>query len=169
MNLDESLVEAEEDENLLSSAEILQQLNEVERLKYVVTSYLRCRIQKIQRHSFFINSLIEKRRSTDSPLVTPEEAKFLQDYISTTKEHFDVLALRRFPPNISTLKPSEVNVSFQMGQSVFIRVLKDSPNVLVEDPGSSMDIDVELREGSRHLLPYKHIADLVKSRNVALL
>nr|XP_044987268.1 DNA replication complex GINS protein SLD5 isoform X3 [Jaculus jaculus] len=76
---------------------------EMERIRYVLSSYLRCRLMKIEK--FFPHVLEkEKARPAEEPsCLSPEEFAFAREYMAHTETHLKNVALKHMPPNLQKL------------------------------------------------------------------
>lgn len=133
---------------------------ELERIRYVVTSYLRCRLQKIE--DFTQHVITEERsRPQDKKRLSEAEMKFAEDYFESTESHFQQLALRHIPPNQDDISKRIVRPNLM--SNVFLRVLKPCGVVV-----NTNDEEVDLSANSQHMLPYQLISDLVIKGDVQL-
>ena len=134
---------------------------ELERIRFIVTSYLRCRLQKIE--DFTQHILTEERnRSMDKKRLSQAELKFAQDFFDSIESHFQQLALRHIPPNQDDLSKRIIRPNLM--SNVFLRVLKPCGVVV-----NTNDEEVDLSENSQHMLPYQLISDLVVKGDVQLI
>lgn len=134
---------------------------ELERIRYIVTSYLRCRLQKIEDFTqHIINE--ERNRSGDKKRLSEAEMKFAEDYFDSIEKHFQQLALRHIPPNQDDLNKRIIRPNLM--SNVFLKVLKPCGVVV-----NTNDEEVDLSENSQHMLPYQLISDLILKGDVQLL
>jgi GINS complex subunit 4 len=134
---------------------------ELERIRYIVTSYLRCRLHKIEDFTqHIINE--ERARSAEKKRLSEAELKFAEDYLESIEKHFHSLALRHFPPNQDDINKRIIRPNL-LG-NVFLRVLKPCGVVV-----NTNDEEVDLSENSQHMLPYQLISDLVIKGDVQLI
>lgn len=134
---------------------------EIERIKFAVSSYLRCRLLKIE--DFTQHILNEERiRSADNKRLSPAEMKFAEDYFASIEKHFQQLALRHIPPNQDDISKRIIRPNLM--SNVFLRVMKSSGVVV-----NTNDEEVDLSENTQHMLPYQLISDLVIKGDVQLI
>lgn len=134
---------------------------ELERIRYVVSSYLRCRLQKIE--DFTQHTLIaERERPADKKRLSPAEAKFAADFLESIEKHFQQLALRHIPPNQDDISKRIIRPNLM--SNVFLKVLKPCGVIVTTN-----DEEVDLSENSQHMLPFQLISDLVIKGDVQLL
>lgn len=67
---------------------------ELERIKYIICSYLRCRLAKIENFTDFI--LAEEERREEKRL-SDEELTYATTFLKITKNHFQQMVLKHIP------------------------------------------------------------------------
>ncbi|XP_068130762.1 DNA replication complex GINS protein SLD5 [Hyperolius riggenbachi] len=143
---------------------------EIERIRFMLSSYLRSRLVKIEK---FFPHVLEKekaRREGEPPHLSPEEFAFAKEYMANTETLMKSVALRHMPPNLQALDLLKCVPKPNLDSFVFLRVKEDQQNILVEpetDEQSEYAIDMET--GSQHLIRYRTIAPLVASGAVKLI
>ncbi|XP_043288004.1 DNA replication complex GINS protein SLD5 [Venturia canescens] len=138
---------------------------EVERIRFVISSYLRLRIEKIERYVIHVLSE-ERKRSAEERYLSPEEFKFAQDYLASVEKLFKTLALQHMPPNFQEFQIDQFTVKPNLHSHVLLRANKRVEAIII--PGSN-DQEVSLEAGSQYIMQYKAVADLVKSGVVQLI
>lgn len=138
---------------------------EVDRIRFVISSYLRLRLEKIERYVIHVLSE-ERKRGTDERYLSPEEFKFAQDYLAGVEKLFKTLALQHMPPNFQEFQIDQFTVKPNLHSHVLLRANKRVEGIII--PGSN-DHEITLEAGSQYILQYKAIADLVKSGVVQLI
>ncbi|XP_072122456.1 DNA replication complex GINS protein SLD5 [Mobula birostris] len=143
---------------------------EMERIRYVLSSYLRSRLQKIEK---FFPHILEKEKShleTEPSYLSAQEAAFAKEYATNCEAHLRNLALKRMPPNLQALDMMKAVPKPNMDSFVFLRVKEKQENVLVApEREDQREYTVDLEEGSQHLMRYRTIAPLVASGAVQLI
>lgn len=139
---------------------------ELERIRYIVTSYLRCRLKKIEQFASYILEQ-EKNRVGDDRYLSDSELKFAMEYVQHLDTHLNSV-LKEMPWNLQTIEPANKNIKPNMNSYVFLRTNVTVSNVVVKDVFENRDEEVELLEESQHLLPYSCIANYVKEKSVQL-
>ncbi|XP_037113960.1 DNA replication complex GINS protein SLD5 [Syngnathus acus] len=137
---------------------------EIDRIRFVLCSYLRSRLQKIEK--FFPHILEkEKSRSQGEPaLLSPEEFAFAKEYAANTEDHLKCVALSHMPPILQTLDMLKAIPAPCLDSFVFLRVKERQENILVEpETDDQREYVVDLEEGSQHLMRYRTIAPLISS------
>ncbi|XP_001510297.2 DNA replication complex GINS protein SLD5 [Ornithorhynchus anatinus] len=143
---------------------------EIERIRYVLSSYLRSRLMKIEK--FFPHVLEkEKTRSEGDPSsLSPEEFAFAKEYMANTETYLKTVALKHMPPNLQKVDLLRSVPKPDLDSYVFLRVKERQENILVEpETDEQSEYVIDLEEGSQHLIRYKTIAPLVASGAVQLI
>ncbi len=140
---------------------------ELERIRYMITSYLRCRLKKIERFAFHILEE-ETSRTVDERYLSPYELKFANEYVKHLDTYFECV-LKEMPVIERTLEAFSKRIKPNTESYVFLRAISTVSNVVVKDVFENRDEEVELKENSQHLLPYSCVADYVKSKSVQLI
>ncbi|GCB62399.1 DNA replication complex GINS protein SLD5 isoform X1 [Scyliorhinus torazame] len=143
---------------------------EMERIRYVLSSYLRSRLQKIER---FFPHILEKEKSlleAAPSCLSPQEFTFAKEYSANCEAFLRGLALRHMPPNLQPLDLLKSVPKPNLDSFVFLTVKERQENILVEpETEDQREYTVDLEEGSQHLMKYKTIAPLVASGAVQLI
>ncbi|XP_030645021.1 DNA replication complex GINS protein SLD5 [Chanos chanos] len=143
---------------------------EIDRIRFVLSSYLRSRIQKIEK---FFPHVLEKEKSRgdgDPSFLSPEEFAFAKEYLANTETYLKAVALRHMPPNLQTVDMLKAVPEPCLDSFVFLRVKERQENILVEpETDEQSEYVVDLDEGSQHLMRYRTIAPLVASGAVQLI
>ena len=124
---------------------------ELARIRFLVGSYLRTRLRKIETRGVFSNVI-------DDAMLMPDEAVFLESQKKSVEAHFRVLALRHMPGNLGAdvVKRKDDAPSLNDDEAcVFVSVEKEARNVAVDD--EYVDFEV----GSQHVLRFKAVKHLV--------
>ena len=135
---------------------------ELERIRYLINSYLRIRLQKIESYTrYFLSE--EENRSADDKRASEFELKYAQSYLDLTENHFKQLVFRHIPPQQDDIEKRIVRPNLM--SNVFIK-LNNPCGTLV----NSQDEEVDLNEvESMHMLPYQIISDLLVKGDVSLI
>lgn len=72
---------------------------ELARIRFVISSYLRCRLDKIERYAVDILAK-EEQRAADQRRLSPQEQTFAETFVSNINAHFEKIALRHMPLNL---------------------------------------------------------------------
>ncbi|KAJ8684220.1 hypothetical protein QAD02_020012 [Eretmocerus hayati] len=137
---------------------------ELSRIRFMISSYLRKRLEKIEE--FAIHLLSEDaKRSPEQAFMTPAETKFAREYVSSVECLFSAIALQHMPPRIKDFELNKLSSKPNLDKHVFIRANTDRSGILIP----SIDLEVDITKGSQHIIQYSAIAHLVKSGEVQLI
>lgn len=151
---------------------------EVERIRYILTSYLRCRVTKIEHFNrYLLDDEVMRGR------MSPGELKFATDYRHSLERHMAEVVLSRIPATVSSsatgssksqfddrLAASESTIVPNKDAHVFLRVEDDCPGVLInDDTGESRSEELDLAKGSLYLIRYDPVSDLLLKKQVHLI
>ncbi|XP_059620681.1 DNA replication complex GINS protein SLD5 [Phlebotomus argentipes] len=136
---------------------------ELERIRYIIASYLRCRLSKIET---FTQAIIkdEESRSQAEKRLSEEETVFAREYLSNMETHFQQLVLRHMPRSFPD-DPRRRIVQPNLNSHVFIRAAENVDSVVLRDD----EEEVDLEQGSQHIVPFNLVADLVVKGKVDLI
>lgn len=136
---------------------------EVERIRYVLASYHRCRLQKIEEYTFHILEE-EAKRPPDAKRLSAGEQRFATDFYKSVEGHFHQLAVRHMPQNHQDDEQVR-KVSPNVDSHVFIRAKEN-----VADFAISADHEmINIAAGSIHMFKYRDVEPLVLEGLVELL
>ncbi|CAL8247593.1 unnamed protein product [Merluccius merluccius] len=143
---------------------------EIDRIRFVLSSYLRSRLQKIEK---FFPHVLEKEKSRadgDPSYLSPEEYAFAREYLANTETYLKAVALRHMPPNLQSVNMMKAVPEPCLDSFVFLRVKERQDNIMVEpETDDQREYVVDLEEGSQHLMRYRTIAPLVSTGAVQLI
>ncbi|XP_061448564.1 DNA replication complex GINS protein SLD5 isoform X1 [Rhineura floridana] len=143
---------------------------EVERIRYVLSSYLRCRLRKIEKYFPHVLEKEKTRAEGDPSILSPEEFAFAKEYMANTEAHLRNVALKHMPPNLQKVDLLKAVPKPNLDSFVFLRVNERQENILVEaETDEQSEYVIDLDEDSQHLIRYKTIAPLVASGAVQLI
>lgn len=126
---------------------------EVERLRFVLTSYLRCRLAKIEAYWLY---WVEN----PDPLSSPERL-FLQKYSTSRAKVLEESALKHLP---GKLPIKEMKVIPSKGSHVICRVLEDIGIVQVERGTTA-----KLLKNDIYVIQYSYAEELLLNNTIALI
>lgn len=136
---------------------------ELERIKYIATSYLRSRVRKIET---FTRAIVQDdaKRTGDQQRLSDNEKLYADNHLALMRKHFQQIAIQHMPQNMKDETEREI-VTPNVGAHVFLRANESVPSVIV---GANNE-EVDLEEGSLHIMPYNLAADLVIDGKVQLI
>jgi GINS complex subunit 4 len=136
---------------------------EVERVKFIVRSYMRTRLYKIERFARYIttNADVQRRIST-------AEQEHASRHANITDRHFHYSVLQSLPPTQAALDDGPIFVPPMITEPdkrrpVFVHALETCPPVRLPD-GTSLRMD----KGHISLMPYFVVEQLVARGEVEL-
>ncbi|EFN77285.1 DNA replication complex GINS protein SLD5 [Harpegnathos saltator] len=138
---------------------------EVERIRYMISSYLRTRLEKIERYTLHILSE-EASRSEDECYLTPGELRFAKEFLAGMETLFKTVALQHMPPNFQRFEVNKFTVKPNMQAYVFLRANQRVTGVVLH---GALNEEIDFDAGSQHIVQYSAVAHLVKSGVVQLI
>ncbi|KAL0132718.1 hypothetical protein PUN28_000453 [Cardiocondyla obscurior] len=138
---------------------------ELDRIKYMISSYLRARLEKIELYTIHILSE-EASRSPEEAYLTPGELRFAKEYLANLEKLFKTVALQHMPLNFQRFEVNRLTVKPNLQAHVFLRANQRITGVVL--PGT-LNEEVDFEEGSQHIIQYSAVAHLVKSGVVQLI
>ncbi|XP_067857737.1 DNA replication complex GINS protein SLD5 isoform X1 [Heptranchias perlo] len=105
---------------------------EIERIRYILSSYLRSRLQKIEK---FFPHILEKEKSrleADPSYLSQQEFAFAKEYTANCETHLKNLGLKHVPSNLQVLDLIKAVPKPNVDSFVFLRVKEKQENILVE-------------------------------------
>lgn len=131
---------------------------ELERAKFMLTSYLRIRLHKIEEYAFYLGQnydLVESRLST-------QEQEYLQKYIMLIRSHTIETVGKFLPPGF---QDTEYEKKPNLNQPVFVKILESVGDVVI--PGDPEP--VTMTKNQMYIVPYIAIRDFLEENKAILL
>lgn len=141
---------------------------ELDRIRYMITDYLRIRLNKIERCVIHILKQ-ETSRTPEDAFLSPSEHKFAREYLSHMEDHFRLIALRHMPANVQDFDKTKMAVIPNISSYIFLRAKKNIIGIVIEGDSENRDEEVDLDENSQHIMQYKPIADYLKTGAIQLI
>ncbi|XP_072177592.1 DNA replication complex GINS protein SLD5-like [Diadema setosum] len=144
---------------------------EIDRIRYVLSSYLRIRLEKIEK---YVHHVLHKEstRGPDEPnMLSPEEFAFAKEFAESSESHAQQVVLRHMPPNLQNLDKQKLVPKPNLDSYVFLRANERQEHVLIEpelEDEQNADV-VDLDAGSQYIMRYRPIGSLVASGAVSLI
>ncbi|XP_015609842.1 DNA replication complex GINS protein SLD5 [Cephus cinctus] len=138
---------------------------EINRIRFIISSYLRCRLEKIEQYAMHILTE-EAQRGREDGYLSSDELRFAKDYLSSIELLFRTLALQHMPNVLQKFEIETMTVKPNIHAHVFLRANKRITGIIV--PGT-VDEEVDFEEGSQHIVQYSAVADLVKNGDIQLI
>ncbi|KAK5115480.1 hypothetical protein LTR62_001139 [Meristemomyces frigidus] len=140
---------------------------ELERFKFLVRSFLRARIAKIDTYPYHYRTLAQQQPELLSNL----EQQYLQSHQALLSAHYHSSFLSTFPANLQKLDDTAGGISMvdkpDEDQAVFCRVLRDAGRVEVQNADATEEI--ELRRGDVWVLRWSAVKRAVHRGDVELI
>jgi len=131
---------------------------ELGRIRFVINSYLRARLEKIESQVWHYTGPGEA-----GSRMTQEEAAFAVSFRETGTSLLNSLVLKHLPGGAWDPGP-------RLSQAVFVKVLESREGIEVRDEsGGDRDETVDLVVGAQHLLQYNVVRGLLDEGSVALI
>ncbi|CAH0557614.1 unnamed protein product [Brassicogethes aeneus] len=139
---------------------------EVDRLRFLVCSYLRTRIEKIEAYCNHIMKQESERISKgEDQYLTESEFQFLKDFIQSLDSHFEKVTSFTVVTEDWKSQPVVPNVhSF-----VFLKSKQEVEGVIIDDGRNDENDLVDLDKGSQLIISYNSVANLIKKGDVHLI
>lgn len=144
----------------MSQERIILQL-EISRLEYIIKSYLRKRLEKIERFAFYYEI-------NESFKLSSQEKDYLKEYLVITREYALESGLETFPKALHAFDDYVGNLymisSPNLNQAVVCKVLENIGEVLINESES-----IYMEKDNIYILKYKTIQSLLDKGLVKLL
>ncbi|KAA6413483.1 MAG: GINS Sld5 component [Lasallia pustulata] len=138
---------------------------ELERFKYLVRSFLRTRIAKIDKHALYIlTNPLQKSRLSSS------ELQYLTTHQSILHAHYRSSFLSQFPAQLQRLDDTAGGISMveqpDVDKAVFVRALMDVEEPVVVE---GTDIAFEMKRGDIFVVRWSAVRERVLAGDAELL
>lgn len=148
----------ENDNDFISSIQRI----ELERVKFVIASILRKRLEKIEQYAIHT---LEVEAKSDTPKLSPGELVYAKSFAESLQSHMNGLVLQHMPSNMQTIDPRKTAPRPNLYKYVFMKVRERQEQVLIDPEEEPFDLEV----GSQHIVRYKPVEVLIESGAVSLL
>ncbi|XP_072396580.1 DNA replication complex GINS protein SLD5 [Diabrotica undecimpunctata] len=140
---------------------------EVDRLRFLISSYLRTRLEKIEAYVIHILNEESKRVDKGDELyLSEQELKFAKDYSHTMKQYFEKL-IKCYPGNQSDAWSDKI-IEPNLNSFVFLKSKNRVEGISIEENNPESDL-VDFNSGSQMIISYSSISELVKKGEVHLI
>uniref|UniRef100_A0A6M2E4A7 GINS complex subunit 4 n=1 Tax=Amblyomma tuberculatum TaxID=48802 RepID=A0A6M2E4A7_9ACAR len=106
---------------------------EVERIQYVLTSYLKIRLGKVEKHGAFVLEQQERGEIDSDYLLSLEERRFARAYVASIEDYLRDVALVHMPFNQHDFSMASVDAGPDLDEYVFLKVKRQTLGVLVDE------------------------------------
>lgn len=142
---------------------------EIERIRYILSNYLRIRLAKIEKYCAEILAREKNRSLRNEPShLSAEEMHFAKSYLAGIEGHLKNVSLKNMPANMQTFDARQSLPKPNLNSYVFLKVNKTEQGVMLSEDDDSRHEVVDLEKDTQHLLPYKSIVHLLKTGAVSL-
>ncbi|CAI5725608.1 unnamed protein product [Peronospora farinosa] len=133
---------------------------EIDRLRYMVSSYLRTRLHKIEKFAIHIlgDAMLVQRLSM-------KERNFAQQFVTLYESHMNDLVLSKFDAEHRSLTTEDMVLKPNLDGFVFCQGL-DAGGVQCDDKGANF---VQVTSADRYVLRYRSIQEHVESGAIELI
>ncbi|KAF9375057.1 GINS complex subunit [Podila verticillata] len=138
---------------------------ELERIKFVLRSYLRTRISKIERHCQFILKDLSSRRK-----LSKGETSYAESYLKTTQDHYHSSFLSSLPLTLQVQDDVVFHRKLNMvsepslDEGVFCRINEDIGNFQLTE-----DETILMETGQIYILRYGAVRALLQRGQISLI
>ncbi|RNA08804.1 DNA replication complex GINS SLD5 [Brachionus plicatilis] len=144
---------------------------ELDRIKYMLYSYLRIRIKKIEQ---FASSILEedvRRHSNIRSKLSAEEFAYASEYLKNVRAHLTSSVLEHLPSNLQDLNEAVATVPRpDMDKFVFLKTMDSIKGILIDDmtnDGRNEIIDMD--KDDLYIMRYNPIKSYVNSGEIQLI
>jgi len=140
---------------------------EIQRIRYLVSSYLRLRLSKIEQNVFYF---LEHYRSQPPHVynkMSPEELQYAIKLEKLYNSQIQSQVLGKLPSGIRKLEQQYLAKEPNLNHYVFLKVNQTQRQVLIDE--NDPEGVVDLTEGTQYLVKYKTIAPLVENDSLSLI
>ncbi|KAL9582563.1 MAG: hypothetical protein Q9212_003224 [Teloschistes hypoglaucus] len=138
---------------------------ELERFKFLVRSFLRTRIAKIDKHTLHILT-----SPTQSARLSEPERQYATNHQALLQAHYQSSFLAQFPTSLQRLDDTAGGISMieqpDVDTAVFVRGLRDIDEPIIVE---GTDIDFELRRGDVYVVRWSAVREWVLSGDAELI
>lgn len=128
---------------------------EIDRIRYVISSYLRTRLEKIEAYTVFLLRRDKSILNENHRYMSKGEFEFAEKYLENIKVHFHEEACRHMPTLLHQFEGVDVEVRPDMKSIVTLKMLKSIDGVLIN--GSPVNLEAD----TYHMLPYNDVKNLI--------
>ncbi|KAB0798128.1 hypothetical protein PPYR_09121 [Photinus pyralis] len=140
---------------------------ELDRLRYLVSSYLRMRLEKIETYVYFILKQEEERsQKGEENYLNKNELEFAKAYMQSLDQHFTD-RLHFWPGNIPTEWKNQLIIP-NIHSFVFMKAKNEIEGVMVSHVNEEEEV-VDLRTGSQILISYSNVGHFIKTNQSCLI
>jgi len=144
---------------------------ELERFKFLVRSFLRARIAKIDKYPHHYRQLAVLSPDSSQPVLSHLEQQYLQAHQALLSSHYHASFLSSFPVSLQKLDDTAGGISMidkpDEDTAIFCRVLRDAGTLQTQGEGGLGE--VALKRGDVWVLRWSAVRDAVTRGDVELI
>ncbi|CAH2353218.1 DNA replication complex GINS protein Sld5p [[Candida] railenensis] len=145
---------------------------EIERLNYLVRSYLRVRLAKLDKFNiFYINQVNDSKSNgrDTKPLLSQEETEYIHKHFKILTQLYNSCFLKKMPHFLTLLDDTSGGQSMvvepDIDQPVFIKVVSKTPITLL----LTQDEDLELERDGIYVVKYRLVKKYIEIGDILLI
>ncbi|SCU81513.1 LAMI_0B06568g1_1 [Lachancea mirantina] len=163
---------------------------DLERLKFVVRSYIRCRLSKVDKFSLYLRQLDTQQPVPLTELLSSKELEYHERHFTILLKLLNSTILKHMPPELQAIDDNEGSVPMVEGPDlasfVFVRVTgpdlgrsapDTDPTLEINDEGvrfypvyiQELREEVELTVDGIYVMRYNVVQELVQARKAILI
>lgn len=137
---------------------------ELERIRFVLCSYLRTRLQKIEKYVVHILEEEAARGVGGESRLSSEELENAKEYADNMDSLMTSLVLQHMPPNLKKIDRKKAVPRPNVESYVFIKALEPVSGVAIDPEEAGADRDtIDLSPDSQYILRYRPVSTLIHS------
>lgn len=115
------------------------------RIKFIISSYLRTRLEKIEKYSLEILNVERQRMESETNYLTPAEYQYAQSYVDNMKSYLTTAALSQMPGNMQSFDVNKMAIHPNMNAHVFLKANETVNGIVLDglNPDQDEEIDLE--------------------------
>lgn len=142
--------------------------NEIERINFLLRSYLRCRLSKIEEFGIYLNKKSQNGEIKLDEIMSKLELKFMNGHLKILLQLYEKLFINQLPQHLQSVDDESGGISMitspDQNKFVFVKVLKDNVK-----PVRLGELEIMLDKNDIHALQYKIIKKHIDRGDVILI
>lgn len=138
---------------------------EIQRIKYMVTDYIRTRVKKVEKFAEYCLEEELAKEEDGIPRLSPQEFVYAREYHRNTQDHLKDVALKHMPPAFQNLDKQKSMTVPNLNTFIFFKVKEDVNDVQI-DP---REVPVDLSRDEIHISKYNPIGPLLNQGKIKLI
>lgn len=138
---------------------------EIDRIRFVLSSYTRTRLEKIEKHVVHVLEQEAAREENEPSCLSPEELQYAKEYADNMEGLLKSLALQHMPANMQNIDRKKAVPRPNMDKYVFLKVLENQEQIMI-DPDEE---PIDLEDRAQYIMRYSAVAPLLTNGSLSLL